>query len=183
MPDGSMFLDIGAHVGLYSIKMKPSYCVYAFEASEANLKCLKKNVSAMKNVSVVPKAVWSQKTNLTWIERGSQSHIGLSMSPVECISIDSMKLWEDTAEADFLGMKIDTEGADFEVLLGAKETIKAYDNVYLVIEINNKQLKRFDRDKAQLLDLLDYYGFKCVSHDATILKEKNKIKAHFIKEK
>jgi FkbM family methyltransferase len=145
---GEIFLDVGAHGGLYTIiassKVGERGVVVSFEPNPLNTHFLKKNImlNHLKNILVVPKAVScisgkiplfyaSQETALTTVESASAKYV---------IEAEAVTLDEHTFKMDRIKIiKIDTEGNDFNVLKGASETLKK--TSYLVIEQNTHSVR------------------------------------------
>ena len=139
----SCILDIGAHIGshsfLYSFYNSKAQ-IYAFEPQSNIYKVLCKNMESRKNVNCINTCVGHAlcKTRLAnhthfganvedTIQYGDAPtmnlggvSIGTEGEEVSMITVDSLNL----SSCDFL--KIDVEGAEGLVLLGAKETLLKY---------------------------------------------------------
>jgi FkbM family methyltransferase len=132
---GMTVIDIGAHIGYYSLLFAkcvgPSGRVFAFEPLPCNFALLQKNVllNNLRNVHVLNQAVFSSTQEITITVTDDQpnpgsgsmhNEIGQRHYRVEAISLD------DYCEGYALRpdiLKMDVEGAEYEVLLGAKKTI------------------------------------------------------------
>lgn len=126
------FLDIGAHVGLYSIYMKkacPSARVIAVEPNPRSVELLRMNIAANNvDVEVIPKALWSRSGGaLTLHVPGGNSgaasamvsYSGAAQVNVETVSLrDLVKMVSIGASRhdNIITAKIDVEGAEFRAL-------------------------------------------------------------------
>jgi FkbM family methyltransferase len=119
------FLDVGAHIGYYSLYVLPRVrVVYAFEPDPRVRALLEKNVSGRRNVEVISCAVGdAQGCAQFTLERDSEiSHLSeegeadRDQIVVDVITIDAFVAEHGlTVEA----IKIDVEGHDTEVIEGA----------------------------------------------------------------
>jgi len=164
---GMCVFDIGAHLGYYSLLLAkcvgPVGRVVSFEASPGNFCTLQKNVliNKLENIELINLAVFSKSGT-----------IGISVSPtdassgdwsisrqtdgdsiqVQTISLDQF-CQAKSVSPDFL--KIDVEGAEFDVLMGGRETIGDCRPTMLI------ELHHFDGDIAtnQVPDLLREWNY------------------------
>lgn len=180
----NFILDIGSHVGYHSVayaKMNTNVKVLAFEAQKHIFELLQKNITQnnyQDRVTCINKAVGNtnRQINLTKycddgpttslsIEYGTDNiynyggiNIGIDGEPLEMISIDSLNL----EKVDY--MKIDVEGAEWLVLMGAKETILKYKPTICFENLKNLSLdvlKKLGFEKEESpFDILKSYGYK-----------------------
>ncbi|MGB7913157.1 MAG: FkbM family methyltransferase [Desulfobaccales bacterium] len=131
--EGSIVFDIGAHVGFYtllsSVLVGPKGRVFAFEPIEGNLFYLKKHLhlNHITNVSVIEAAV-SDHDGVTYFARGCHSSQG-HISPkgnllVKTVCLDELHFNRKVLTPDFI--KIDVEGAEMSVLIGARSILEHY---------------------------------------------------------
>ncbi|MEK7087609.1 MAG: FkbM family methyltransferase [Patescibacteria group bacterium] len=129
---GDVVFDIGANVGFYSLLaaeiVGSSGKVFSFEPLPENVKFLKKHIEInnYKNIFVFDNAV-SDKSGHSFFKKEDSRSLGrLSDSgkfKVEIIAIDD---WIASKKLPMPNvMKIDTEGAEMNVLKGAENTLKA----------------------------------------------------------
>jgi FkbM family methyltransferase len=133
---GSVCIDIGAHFGLYSIVFAKYYnCnVYSFEPTDSSSEILAKNIKYNKigdRVRVINKAVSSKNGKLFFNVQDTLGSVANSLVDyhhsdenktkyeVDVVSIDSF-----FKDIPYGFIKIDAEGAEYDVLMGAKETIR-----------------------------------------------------------
>jgi FkbM family methyltransferase len=123
---GKTFIDAGAYDGSSALvfkKYKPSK-IYSFEISPINLQKLQQNTASDRGlIEVVPMALFSHKTSLSFQDTGNSSNsiFRTGEEKVETISLDAF--WK-TKESETLGLlKADVEGAEMEILKGARKRI------------------------------------------------------------
>jgi FkbM family methyltransferase len=136
--------EVGGHIGYFSLFFKSLVRdgeVIVFEPGQNNLPYIRRNVHG-KNITLVEIAVGletgqlilyldsltGQNNSILNDFKGLKSNIARSFikvtvtpSEVECISLDQFYAEEDNGP-DFI--KIDVEGAEFDVLAGAKKCIQ-----------------------------------------------------------
>jgi FkbM family methyltransferase len=131
--EGSIVFDIGAHVGFYtllsSVLVGQKGRVFTFEPVENNLFYLKKHIrlNHITNVTLIEAAV-SDHNGFTYFATGRTSSQGY-ISPkgnllVRTVCLDDLYLKGEVLVPDFI--KIDVEGAEMSVLLGAKSILQHY---------------------------------------------------------
>jgi len=178
--NSKIIIDIGGHVGYHSIayaRINPNAKIYTFEAQLEMFNLLKNNVLVNNLDNIITtynKAVghFDGKINMstqitdgpnanTNIEYGTDKElnlggvsIGFGGEEVEIIKLDSLEF----DKIDYI--KIDVEGAESLVLLGAEKTIKK-DYPIICFEYNHKKLSN---------DFLISYGFENISSPIDILK-------------
>ena len=150
-------LDIGANVGLWSRDLVKQFeQVQAFEPVEIFRECLIKNVSAA-NFSVSDLALGDQDTQATMIiTAGNTGHSHLDPATmgtgsVKVVRLDSL----DLPAVDYI--KIDCEGFEYRVLLGAEKTIRRQRPMVVV---EQKPHKAYSSDYGQhaAIELLQSWG-------------------------
>jgi FkbM family methyltransferase len=140
-PDGSVYFDIGANKGTYTVKManKPSSKVYAFEPAPENLVKLREVVKDKPNVEVHGIAI-SDQCGVTKLMLHPGNPGGHSIekklegqrwkhkleNSID-VAVMSLDVWcNQNAINKVDGIKIDVEGHEESVLRGAMETLKKY---------------------------------------------------------
>ncbi|WP_448577435.1 FkbM family methyltransferase [Thermosphaera sp.] len=125
---GSVFVDVGANIGYYTLiasKLVGSQGrVYSIEPVPSTATILKANIKLNNclNVSIHEVAVWSSKGTLTlripgsWYGLAFVSRYGGNIV-VNSITLDELLKNETSIDC----IKIDVEGAELEVLRGAKD--------------------------------------------------------------
>jgi len=168
----TIFVDCGANVGLHSLSAAElGYEVFAFEPDPLTFKFLHLN-GTMNGLKITSKklAVSDVEGELQFtVDSRSSGMSGLSKSEsgigrftgekdpdkrFSQIKVDSITLSKHFAdiihsdEAGLLCLKIDTEGAEGEVLAGAKSLIEQFDSCVIICEMhldNQNLLKQYEK--------------------------------------
>lgn len=131
---GDVFLDIGAFVGWYTIRaaqlVGPAGRVIALEPDPTNRRQLEKNLSLnqIRNCAVLPLAAWSKSGRVGW--RPGEQPVWHRVTPaggsaeIEATTVDELVGLLALQRVDWI--KLDVEGAEVEVLKGAKETLRVF---------------------------------------------------------
>jgi len=146
--DNAVFVDVGANIGSVSLyvdnfnkfrddtnKIK----VYAVEPEPHNLMLLEENIknNPTENITVVPNAIWYESKNVSITNKGGNSSIvnesTTESTTVLAITIKDLIDLYDIKEIDV--MKIDIEGAEFDLIINTPAEILAKIN-YLVLEFD-----------------------------------------------
>lgn len=158
---GDIVVDIGAHIGKYTLEAATAVGqegkVIAVEPLLTNFNILKKNirVNKLSNVEVFNLAAWHSNRRLTFYignssaTGGAMKDFGLGTLEVEGRKMDTLLNRLDIKRVDWI--KIDVEGAEYDVLLGLEETLRR-SKPRLLIEV---LLKNLDSVKT-LLSRLGY---------------------------
>jgi FkbM family methyltransferase len=162
--EGDTVVDIGAHMGRYTIisskSVGASGKVIAVEADPYNFRILQHNLRLNKltNVSTLNWAVYSKKARLKLYSPdeylGSTGHRSLMTNYPDYPAPKHRKVNETRyieVEADTLDnllkirginkvnwIKIDVEGAEYEVLKGAKEILSTNKRISILVEVHGK---------------------------------------------
>ena len=174
--DDGVFFDIGANVGIYSIyfaKTKKNN-VYAFEPSFFNLSLLAKNIhknNVHEKIHIITNPLTNDKKfadfNLTNIdEGGALSAFGVNFNQdgkklEKLLSYKTLGLPLDLLLTEKIlpevpkMIKIDVDGIEHLILLGAKKTLKDSKCKTVLIEINEK----FKEQASESEKILTECGF------------------------
>jgi FkbM family methyltransferase len=144
----SVFYDIGAHEGLYSISIKkhlPGLIVHAFEPqADALLKNLALN--NMLDVQVHSVAVGDRDGSVSMtINKRSSNHVDADHGSIPMIAIDGLDISPPSV------MKLDIEGFELHALRGAREILVKHKPI-IITEINHC----FLRYNATLLPFYEF---------------------------
>jgi len=156
---GSVFVDVGANVGYYTLvasKLLGSYGrVYAIEPVPSTAIILKANVKLndCQNVFVYDVAAWSSEGEVTLkIPESAYDYASavIGNNRGRKVTVKATTLNEILQDTWVDLVKIDVEGAEHEVLMGANKSIDKIK--YIVIELT--------RNVEEVLRLLTSHGFK-----------------------
>lgn len=151
LSEGDVFVDVGANIGYYSILagkiVGEKGQVIAMEPISDTVKVLDLNIklNSLKNIIVIPKAAWSNSSVLTiYLPKGYYGWAsavkwhGSTFFTVNAMSLDDVS--KKIPEIKLL--KIDAEGSEYQVLTGAKETLKKTKHIVMEIPENSDEIQR-----------------------------------------
>src|SRR5919112_1463092 len=180
---GDVVVDIGAHMGRYTIiaakRVGTKGKVMAIEANPSNFEMLNRNIklNQLTNIISLNNAVYSKETKIKLYLPGEE----LGHTIYNTVMSDRAKNEDKFVEVSantldyFLQLKgimevnwvkIDVEGAEFEVLKGATNVLSKSKDIALLIEIHN--LSGGTNLYRPILEFLRLYNFKIEfekSHD------------------
>lgn len=173
--EGNIVVDVGAHIGKYTIiasKMVGSKGkVIAIEAHPVNYDILKKNIviNRLNNVVALNYAVHSKETMVKLYEPGQEEGFTIYNTimsertsrnqkyiEVKANTLDSLLLLNGINQVNWI--KIDVEGAEYEVLKGSTNILSSSKDISLLIEIHNLGAtnKNFNDAIIHLLESKNY---------------------------
>ncbi len=172
--DGSVVLDVGAHIGYFTLKSGVRVGgrgrVVAFEPNPGALETLRANVAASHaaNVTVVPVVCMDRETTLTLYDAFPRHNSGgASLSRANAgegsrgVSVCGRPIDDVLRELGIQrvnAMKIDVEGAELYALLGAKETLLR-SHPKIVIEVRPATLAGMNTTAEDLFSFLKQVGY------------------------
>lgn len=170
-PKGGVVLDIGANIGETSMRLAqaagPNGTVYSFEPSPTVGTKLRKNLSlnSFKNVKIVPLGLGSEPGSFQLVtptehNRGGNriSSAGTGGETIKVVTLDSFIDDEKLTRVDLI--KIDVEGFEKNVLLGAKVLLQKLSPT-LFIELDDANLREQNSSAKELVELLESLGYQC----------------------
>ncbi|HKF71931.1 MAG TPA: FkbM family methyltransferase [Stellaceae bacterium] len=151
-PD-AICLDVGANIGLMTMvlaRLAPSGMVTAIEPDDESLAYLGRNIrtNRLDNVTAVRTLLAASRTRKIFIRNIGEpgcsasapaeiargiAHAGLEHAEMACATLDDVVRDLQLERLDFI--KIDCEGADLEVLEGARETLARF-RPAVILEFN-----------------------------------------------
>jgi len=144
---GDVVIDIGAHVGKYSLVAARSVgergTVIAIEAHPENFNALLNNMhlNRFRNMIALNVAAFNEdgkKMRLYGFRDNSYSLKSLEGVEVETRTVDSILKEYPSRRVDWV--KIDVEGAEVQVLEGMKDIIKNNQNLKILIEVHGENI-------------------------------------------
>jgi FkbM family methyltransferase len=164
---GMTVLDIGAHVGYYSLLMAGRVGkggrVFAFEPNPAVRKYLERNVerNGCCQVTICPFALFGTK-GLATLQGRDNLNVSLvpQLTPVEgAVRVevfDRVRMTLGIDKVDLL--KMDVEGAEMDILLGMREMLER-DHPTLIIEVHTDLLIQFGHSEFELREYAGSFGY------------------------
>jgi FkbM family methyltransferase len=165
---GDVFYDLGANIGLFSLIaariVSPAGRVVSFEPDPQNASRLRRNLeqNGFSNATVVESGVWSSTTDLSFAvapesspDRGVGTFMpgGADAAASSSISIHVVSLDDFTRTAPVpTAIKCDVEGAELEVLKGARNVL-AKSRPWILCEMHSSEN---DREGRKFLSELGY---------------------------
>ena len=167
--DVDVILDVGANYGVFSSffgRAAPNARVISFEPVPKTFGALSENIRRLSlgNVSVMNIAVGSadQTVRMTNSADPATNRIdGSGEINVQMRSIDSLVTEKDLGGAIYI--KIDVEGAELQVLMGAQQAFLDGKIVGGLIEVCPNNLKQFGYDAMNIWSWLSSVGYSLAS--------------------
>ncbi len=168
---GDLFVDVGANIGSYSvlaaskgaqvIAVEPIPATY--ERLVANLR-LNRMESAARPVCL---GLSDQKKTLRFsVDEDTVNHVLTDDEDAPCKEIDVVTLDSIVGDRAPTVIKIDVEGHELAVLMGATKTFSASSLLAVIIETNSSGL-RYGVLDAQLHAFMEARGFEAYRYSAT----------------
>ncbi|MEM2045735.1 MAG: FkbM family methyltransferase [Candidatus Bathyarchaeia archaeon] len=175
LKEGMTVLDIGAHHGFYTIlaakKVGPSGRVIAFEPSPRERRRLLRHLKLNRctNVKVEPLALASKEGETTlFLVDGRDTGCNSLRPPavseptkeitVSTMALDSYLEKEGIYRVDFI--KMDVEGAELEVLKGAKRFLERTPRPVILCEVDDYRTRAWGYPARAIIKLLEDYGYQ-----------------------
>jgi FkbM family methyltransferase len=167
----SIVIDVGANIGWYTLQyaryVGSTGKIFAFEPVKENFQLLKKNISknGYENIIPINKAVSNE---VSTVKMELSDRIGdhrivndvdstdKTIIEVDCTTLDNS--FPHNTKIDFL--KIDAEGQDLNVLLGAKRLIDENPQIVIFVEFNPFLLRQNNIEPIKLLEFLESHNFQ-----------------------
>jgi len=186
LSDGDVFFDIGANIGVHSIYAAKicSAKVYAFEPEYSNLHLLKENIIMNQlEKNIIPYAIALSnelkitKLHLQDLQPGSACHSesrknihvtksGFQVKWAEGIASFRMDDICDQIQQVPNVIKIDTDGNELEVLLGANKTLQHSKLKVVIIELPDDY-----KEKDQCIQLLGEANFQKIGSNESVINK------------
>ncbi len=167
---GHTIVDVGAHVGLFTLwaaTSNPGIRIISLEPSPQVCEFLRKNVSInrLDNVAVLQSACGGRRGERVLYSRGpgaantfyTRDNYNSSFFPIAATSVITLDdLFEDFDVRTCGFLKLDCEGAEYEILMNAaKETLNKVQRISAEYHVGLNEYT-----PEQLVDFLRAYGFE-----------------------
>src|ERR687889_1643432 len=172
---GDIVVDIGAHIGLYTIisskRVGTNGKVVAIEADPGNFEMLNRNIKLNKLANVIPLnyAAFSKETKIKlYLPSGESGFTKYNTIMPNWINTQEKFVEVNANTLDYLlqlnkirqeevnWIKIDVEGAEFEVLKGASNVLSKSKDIAILMELHGPP--HIYRPKVE--ELVNLYNFK-----------------------
>lgn len=170
---GSVFFDVGAHIGVYSLiasrLVGSEGAVHAFEPALSTYEVLLKNISLnrVSNVVVNQIAVSEQtgeaelflnlETGLNSLGQTGRGNPA-GTEKVESISLDEYVARHKISPVNFL--KVDVEGYEGHVLRGAQRLIEQEHDLTILCELAEKNFRPLNLSVNEVMDWMRERGYE-----------------------
>ena len=177
LPEGGVFIDVGAHVGYYSLtaskRVGRSGRVISVEPNPPTVDRLKRNISLnnASNVSVQQVACTDTEKMLHFFQAGFENTGSSSESnknahssreiEVRGVPLDTIVKDLDLKRVDLV--KIDVEGAELQVLTGMKQSMAKY-GPKIIIELVEENLENLGTSVKEVQEFFRQNGYVQKSH-------------------
>ena len=182
----SIFVDVGANIGSISIPIanlmsQKGVMVVSCEASKVIYERLKRNIklNLIDNVSVIKSAIYSHNNGITFYEQKlTNKNMGLSSArknfdigefveqKIESITLDS--LYESLqSDKKISVIKIDVQGAEIDVLLGASQIMKSHRPVF-IFEHEDEYHDNANNVKNKIIEIFDKNNYDLYALDSNL---------------
>src|SRR5918999_918524 len=175
---GDVVVDIGAHIGRYTIisskRVGAKGKVVAIEANPDNYEMLNSNIQLNQLTNIIPLnyAVYSKETKIKLYRPGEESgntiynttmvldraKVNEKFVEVNADTLDNLLQENGIEQQQVNWIKIDVEGAEFEVLKGATTILSKSKDIALLIEVHN--LSGGTNLYRPILEFLKSFNFK-----------------------
>ncbi len=180
--DHGTYLDIGANIGLTTIPLarKKEISIFAFEPEPTNYFLLRKNIvgnAVESRVTALNCALYSQQGTLDFelsnenmgdhrvrvLSSDTQKNNVYGETTRRVIQVKAEKL-DNMLDVDKLSspiaIKLDTQGAELQVLKGAEHFLKKVD--YLIIEFWPYGLRRLGDSPEKLIEIVEQFSYAAI---------------------
>ncbi len=168
LPKNAFIIDCGSHIGISVIYLKficNDATIIAYEPDKNNFDLLQLNVNShnLKGVELKNEAVWKENKSLNFLSNSNMgsklvlNETGTTSKLVKAIRLKNLLI----KKIDFL--KIDIEGAEYEVLLDIQDNLHFVNNLFIEYHGSFNQ----NNQLLEMLEILNNKGFLFYIKEAT----------------
>lgn len=155
-------VDIGAHIGSFSIKAA-SNCidgkVFAFEPFPATYSVLAKNLSSRSNVTCIQKCIAGTRgEQQLFVSDANPAENSLTRQTDKSVAVQSITLKDvlETLEINSIDLlKVDCEGAEFDIIYNSRDELQSVKKI--VMEVHEPALFNIE-GAGSINDLCRFIG-------------------------
>jgi FkbM family methyltransferase len=172
---GMTVFDIGANIGYYTVLMArrvgPAGIVHAFEINEKVIDLLEENVqfANVGNVKIVKRAVAKTTGQREFFVpaagdeaegslKKSERYEAVTTVKVPSVSLDDYIQEKQIEKVDFI--KIDVEGAEYEVFEGARNLLSSNEKPVIMFEALDSVCMNFGVNWLDVVEKLKSFGYR-----------------------
>jgi len=166
----SVIVDVGANIGYTVLRMAAlarSGRVFAFEPDPGCRGRLKQNLSLnnLDNITLFPFAA-GEKKKRSHLESRLASNQGMNRvvagrkeetEPIQVVRLDKIKELQKLSRLDLI--KIDVEGYELKVLVGAEALLRKYQPT-LYVEVDDQNLRFYGDTAEKVIQFLLKHGYR-----------------------
>jgi len=165
--------DVGANIGATALPFSQKVStVYAFEPSQANFLRLKYHIESNRISNIIPvNKGLGDKTAELHLQVVDPSNPGMNRIRVNGHELQNCEIIDVITIDDFVeqnnirkvdAIKIDVEGFELKVILGAQQTLQKFHPV-LFIELDDENLKEQGNSASELIKFLIEIGYNKIT--------------------
>jgi len=178
-----VILDLGSGRAMQSIEFSiifPNANIFAFECDPQALKICKQNVVFLKNIEIIPKAVYNEDKFIKFYpvinEKGTSSLFKINRLfkeiigdylqeeiEVEAVRINTWAKQRKISKIDICWL--DLQGAEYEALEGLGDLIYSVQALY--VEVEQKAIYKGQKLSQDVFEFLNSKGFSMIKYHPT----------------
>lgn len=159
--EAPLIIDCGSNIGLSVLYFKsiyPKSHIIAFEPDEENFRILQTNTEAnsLTHLDLYKKAVWIKDGNISFQSKGSEASRIMVQTPDTNHTVSAIRLSSLLSNIDSVQfLKIDIEGAEYEVIKDCTDQLKKIDNLFLEYHGKVEEIIKLN----EILSIISNAGF------------------------
>ncbi|MDJ1502180.1 FkbM family methyltransferase [Xanthocytophaga agilis] len=161
-------IDCGANIGLsvtYFKKLYPDAYIIAFEPDNIICSILQQNINSFgfNTIQVYQEAIWTENGFIEFqVEGGFSGRIPKPGDETRLVKVKSRRLKDLLIDKKVDFLKVDIEGAEYEVLMDCKDVLQNVENIFIEYHSHITESQKLDK----ILSILSENGFRYHIHEA-----------------